>query len=67
MKSHVRSKLTAGSSSSAKAVVPHINRLYAVAGLGYMYATIFGSVTHLSLTQVSIANDSFWANYNSSR
>ncbi|RHY71717.1 hypothetical protein DYB38_003240 [Aphanomyces astaci] len=42
-------------------------RVATLIGLGYMCATVFGSVTYLSLTKTSMANDFWWANYNASR
>ncbi|KAF0720155.1 Aste57867_510 [Aphanomyces stellatus] len=44
-----------------------LSRILAVVGLAYMCSTIFGSVTYLTLTQTNMANDFWWANYNSSR
>ncbi|RHY88753.1 hypothetical protein DYB35_008386 [Aphanomyces astaci] len=32
-----------------------------------MCATVFGSLTYLSLTKTNMANDFWWANYNASR
>ncbi|KAF0710038.1 hypothetical protein AaE_012685 [Aphanomyces astaci] len=42
-------------------------RVISLLGLGYMCATVFGSVTYLSLTKTNMANDFWWVNYNASR
>ncbi|ETV73274.1 hypothetical protein H257_11815 [Aphanomyces astaci] len=43
-------------------------RFFAMAaGLGYVFATIFASVTYLTLTSTNMTNDFWWANYNASR
>ncbi|KAH9124348.1 hypothetical protein LEN26_009724, partial [Aphanomyces euteiches] len=58
------------SESSAVPVQPPINlrhRLLTLAGLLYVIATIFGSVTFLTLTATNMANDFWWANYNATR
>ncbi|RHY40700.1 hypothetical protein DYB30_006626 [Aphanomyces astaci] len=52
-------------SSFIKSAPP--NRIVAIAGLFYVFATIFGSVTYLKLTSTNMANDFWWANYNASR
>ncbi|KAG9398843.1 hypothetical protein AC1031_014161 [Aphanomyces cochlioides] len=43
------------------------NRLVALAGLVYVIATLFGSVTFLTLTSTNMANDFWWANYSAMR
>ncbi|RHY57773.1 hypothetical protein DYB30_007295 [Aphanomyces astaci] len=57
------------SSKSQRRLTSHVpmNRRSAVLGLLYMGSTIVGSVTYLTLTKTNLANDFFWANYNSSR
>ncbi|KAH9121531.1 hypothetical protein LEN26_010620 [Aphanomyces euteiches] len=42
-------------------------RLITLSGLIYVFSTIFGSITYLSLTSSNMANDFWWANYNASR
>ncbi|RHY16586.1 hypothetical protein DYB25_004146, partial [Aphanomyces astaci] len=43
-------------------------RFFAMAaGLGYVFATIFASITYLTLTSTNMTNDFWWANYNASR
>ncbi|EQC37513.1 hypothetical protein SDRG_05116 [Saprolegnia diclina VS20] len=41
------------------------DRPLALAGLVYMTATIVGSLSYLSVSQVNLANDLWWANFNS--
>ncbi|OQR87485.1 hypothetical protein ACHHYP_08791 [Achlya hypogyna] len=41
------------------------DRAVASAGLGYITASLFGSLKYLELSGVSLANDAYWATFNS--
>ncbi|RHZ02035.1 hypothetical protein DYB35_005787 [Aphanomyces astaci] len=68
---YLRSGLVTSPSTSPPSPKDHRpqrpKRVATLIGLGYMCATVFGSVTYLSLTKTSMANDFWWANYNASR
>ncbi|RHY13745.1 hypothetical protein DYB32_010903, partial [Aphanomyces invadans] len=53
--------------TTAKPPVKPPNRLMVVVGLAYVFSTIFGSITYLTLTETNMANDFWWANFNASR